>query len=517
MPAVDVDRFAHLIGPPPADVPAVDWGDVEARLGTPVPADFRAFAAAYGPIELDEYLAIWSPAGDEVPYHIRNVAWMRASRDGNPASAPYRFWPEPQGLLWWAMSRAGDHFFWDPAGSDDPDTWPVIARFGYHRWHRFDLTATDLLWAMITDGIDWSPGYRGTDALAPLYRPDLGRESPRPTPVAPLNASPIGLNRLRTALSVTTAPRDHTAAPWPEAPADYRDLLDTIGPGTLGGVLRLLAPGGPDGFDLAAEHAAAAAALTDPPAGLHPDPPGMRLWGRMATGETLWWLPAWHTADHWPVVVIGNGWQRIDQPTTTFLAEWLDGRMDLPVLDPAARPEKPTARPEKAEKASWTPAADGVPPAAPPSARRRDPMALLATVLGPPDRGRKIDRRGWERKLGRRLPTDFIRLVAGYGEMVLDGLSFGDPARHTGWYADLCDDEPPFPVVMCGGTEGRDLVGWNATDPDPESWTVVVDRAGNLEAFDGTIVEFVIAVATVRLDLLYLTPSAPRLRPGKDS
>jgi hypothetical protein len=35
-------------------------------------------------------------------------------------------------------------------------------------------------------------------------------------------------------------------------PDDYRDLLAVHGPGTLGGVLRLLAPGGPDGFNLEA-------------------------------------------------------------------------------------------------------------------------------------------------------------------------------------------------------------------------------------------------------------------------
>ena len=482
-----------------------------------LPADFRAFAAAYGPIDLGEYLWIWSPAGSEVPYHIRNVGWLRANRDADPGSAPYRFWPEPRGLLWWAMSRAGDHFFWDPSGSDDPDTWPVLARFGYRRWHRFDLTMTDLVAAIVTDGIDWSPGHR-TGPLPARYGPDRSLDRSHPTPVAPFTPSRVGLDRLRAALPAETALPAVTATRgragiWAdvEAPADYRELLDATGPGTLGGVLRLLAPGGPDGFDLAAEHATVAATLTDPPAGLHPDPPGMRLWGRMATGETLWWLPAWHTSDHWPVVVIGNGWQRIDLPTTSFLAEWLDGRMDLPVLDPAA---SPGAAPGTAPPvALWMPAADGVPSAPLPSNRRRDPLALLTTLLGPPDPG-EIDWTDAERGLGRRLPTDFKRLVAGYGETVLDGLSLGDPGEHTQWFTELLDDDerPPYPVVMCGSTEGRDLIGWNATNPDPDAWTVVVERVGELEPFDGTLTEFIIAVATGRFDLLGIRPSEPRLR-----
>jgi hypothetical protein len=36
-------------------------------------------------------------------------------------------------------------------------------------------------------------------------------------------------------------------------PEDYRSLLAESGPGTLDGVLRLLAPGGPEGFNMAAE------------------------------------------------------------------------------------------------------------------------------------------------------------------------------------------------------------------------------------------------------------------------
>lgn len=36
-------------------------------------------------------------------------------------------------------------------------------------------------------------------------------------------------------------------------PDDYRSLLAESGPGTLAGVLRLLAPGGQEGFNMEAE------------------------------------------------------------------------------------------------------------------------------------------------------------------------------------------------------------------------------------------------------------------------
>jgi hypothetical protein len=89
----------------------------------------------------------------------------------------------------------------------------------------------------------------------------------------------------------------------------------------------------------------------------------------------------------------------------------------------------------------WTPAVAGVPSAPPPSTRRRDPFGLLATLLGPPGND-EIDWTGTERELGRKLPADFKRLVAGYGEAVLDGLSLGDPAEHTQWFTDLLGTTP---------------------------------------------------------------------------
>jgi hypothetical protein len=71
--------------------------------------------------------------------------------------------------------------------------------------------------------------------------------------------------------------------PFPE---DYVALVSRTGPGTLAGVLRLLAPGCDDGsgrfdgFDIEAERRKHA-----PP---HPE---ALLWGVCTSGETCWWLP----------------------------------------------------------------------------------------------------------------------------------------------------------------------------------------------------------------------------------
>jgi len=124
-----------------------------------------------------------------------------------------------------------------------------------------------------------------------------------------------------------------------QLPSDYQALIDRNGAGTLGSRLILHAPGGPQGYDLAAEHTRIAPTVRIPAAG--PQPGGLRLWGRFTTGETCWWLPAWYDCDGWPVVICaadGVGWQRLDLTATRFIDEWLAGRMDLPVLAPEALP-----------------------------------------------------------------------------------------------------------------------------------------------------------------------------------
>jgi hypothetical protein len=53
---MDLDALARLIGSPPRRTAQADWTAVQRTLGLRLPADFVAFADAYGPIDLGEFV-----------------------------------------------------------------------------------------------------------------------------------------------------------------------------------------------------------------------------------------------------------------------------------------------------------------------------------------------------------------------------------------------------------------------------------------------------------------------------
>ncbi|HZM74746.1 MAG TPA: SMI1/KNR4 family protein [Candidatus Limnocylindrales bacterium] len=526
---MDLDVLARLIGPPPRDTPPVDWTALQETLGLQLPDDFKSFAGAYGPIDLGEFLWVWSPAGAQARFDYGTHRWLRALRDADPASYPYTFWPEPGGLLMWGQSRLSHHFFWDTSASTDPRHWPTMLYsylspapgmpgagvYSGPSWRRIERSMTDIVAALVGGdsgselGLDFTPlpARYGQDQRADGTQGRLGASGPPATP------APDAVERIAAALGVAGPARPPE---WSgeQVPDDYRALIDRIGPGTLGGRLLLHAPGAPGGFEMATEHARAAATV-GAPAAVHPEPGGLRLWGRFTTGETCWWVPAWYDADGWPVVICaadGMGWQRIDLTATGFIAEWLAGRMDLPVLALQALPANPSHRP----------ATEQPPAPPPPSTRQRDPLAELATLLGPPDSDTIADWSTDERSLGTRLPADLKRLHAAYPELFFASISLLEPGQLVRYHDAISefalDDRPAYPspggLLYCGGTENRDSLWWDTTDPDPDAWPVVVEIAGEFSPFPGNLTQLLVHTLTGRPPRLATgTVSAPPRRP----
>lgn len=298
-------------------------------------------------------------------------------------------------------------------------------------------------------------------------------------------------------------------------PSDYRDLLAEHGAGTLCGVLRLLAPDGPDGFRLEAGQWS----LLDlgmerdywpASAGLDEDGEALMdacLWGVFTTGETCWWLPITDDPAGWLVLIAGHGWQQLNISTTDFLHRWTEGRLDLPVL------------PHGAVQRDWhiTPAGQPATAAEVPEADR-DPLAQLATIVGP---GRtspiSYDWAAIEAEVGHPLPPDYKRLHETYGTadpradfLVWNGIFTSSPPRlkdiHDSYELSPREEQrhrgqhPWFPspdnLLFCGSTEGRDLLAWDTRDPDPDRWPVLVITIAGAETFPGTLTELYIAELT---------------------
>ena len=327
-------------------------------------------------------------------------------------------------------------------------------------------------------------------------------------------------------------------------PDDYQSLLAESGPGTLAGALRLLAPGGPEGFSMQAGQESVldghSSLLTlgmdrglwgqvgDPDEDEDDDDARAlgeaRLWGIFGTGETCWWLPIRDDPAKWLVVIVGNGYQQLNISTTDFLRRWVGGRLDLPVLGQGAVPREwritPAGRPVTVPD---------VPDVA------RDPLAQWKTIVGPGHATPvSFDWAAIEADLGRPLPPDCKLLHETYGSLTRgvtdnckalcwNGITIHSPLRlreaHE-WYAEngvlartFWEPPPPdFPaaedLLLCCMTESRELLAWDTRNPDPARWPVISLDYRGPRIFPGTLTELLIADLTGG-DGLCLTDSSP--------
>lgn len=528
---VSLEELSAAIGPPRTTPFPVDWAGVEARLGLRLPADYRAFAEAYGPALVGDWLWVLVPHDSDRGGYFHELAqWQglhRTLRDQAAQAHPYAFHPEPGGLLLWGTTRGTDNLFWDTGAAADPDDWPTRA-YGKadghpETWRSMPMPATSVIAGLI----------RGELALHPEASPARWSASWQPLAwsFSPLRldggfpeqpaADPLPAAGRAFAATLHAAPVAEQA-PAGSMPGDYAALIGQVGPGLLGGGLRLLTPGP----DMDAEHARhadrlrtrRAAGLPVVPAPLAPEPAGLRLWGVFGTGETCWWQPATADASGWPLILLdaeGVGWQRLDVPTTQFLGDWLDGRLDLPVLSqPPARRDRTLTRAD-------------APVTAPPTTAERDPLAQLETIIGPAPAGHGYDWAAVEADLPvTGVPTDYRRLMSVHGALTINGIRLIGPdelveeqAEHAELLADSWGDDPdeallfypePGGLLVCATTESRQILFWDTTDPDPDRWTIVWDVDIFRETFAGTLTELLLADLTGRLEprLSSRTPSS---------
>ncbi|WP_055588041.1 SMI1/KNR4 family protein [Peterkaempfera griseoplana] len=143
-----VDKLVLLTGWDPDRRSQADWAAAEARLGTALPSDYKELIERFGDGTFDGYLDIHLP--DRIRRHAEDLAGF-AEGHGSSQWEPYRPFPAPGGLLWWASSEHEQDFCWlteDP----DPDRWPVLHRdVGPVPWERYHGTTAEFVFRMLTD------------------------------------------------------------------------------------------------------------------------------------------------------------------------------------------------------------------------------------------------------------------------------------------------------------------------------------------------------------------------------
>jgi hypothetical protein len=154
-----VDELLRIVAPP--QDPDGTGGrnpmqQVIQRYGMALPADYVELANTYGMGHFEDngrtHIRVFNPFSDIDWTHILNLcAVERRGRETNPGSIPHPIYPEPGGLLPWAIEADGGLFYW--LTEDSPDHWPIL--IGYEDYYeRFDVSITTFLACIFTRKIE---------------------------------------------------------------------------------------------------------------------------------------------------------------------------------------------------------------------------------------------------------------------------------------------------------------------------------------------------------------------------
>lgn len=107
----------------PAQRPDVDWAEVESRLGTPLPSDYRRMVETFGEGAFDGFLT------------LNQEPWTSHRQDG---------------VLIWAGTEHENLYCWRTEG-DDPDRWPVVIQSFDGEDIPFDCQTAEFVCRVLTE------------------------------------------------------------------------------------------------------------------------------------------------------------------------------------------------------------------------------------------------------------------------------------------------------------------------------------------------------------------------------
>lgn len=147
-----VMRIAEAVGWHPLELD-VSWSELEERLGSPLPADFKQFCEAFGRGGFCDELFVHSTDGGASLEVLDELAQLRHLVESVPFVNfdPYELYgARESGVIPWGRVTAGHSFYW-LAGPGDPDEWPIMLNAETGEWERFDLSMSEFVFRMLTE------------------------------------------------------------------------------------------------------------------------------------------------------------------------------------------------------------------------------------------------------------------------------------------------------------------------------------------------------------------------------
>jgi hypothetical protein len=143
-----IGQLRAVIPPPDAISPGrvTPWSELEIALGTALPPDYQQLVDIYGVGCFGDFLWVFVPqCGNphlELAEQIRRTIWAQDYLRRNSTEViPYPIFPEPEGLLPFAVTDNGDELYWVTEGA--PAEWWVVANESRSpEWYEFrgDMT-----------------------------------------------------------------------------------------------------------------------------------------------------------------------------------------------------------------------------------------------------------------------------------------------------------------------------------------------------------------------------------------
>lgn len=145
--------LVELLPPPsrPVELPpgAGAWDEVETRLGTRLPCDYKAFIELFGSVYIGRFLGIRNPFSRSFGYNLEGKLEMLRGYavDGVGSRALF---PDEGGLLPFGGTDNGNTLFWETTG--EPDAWCVVVDDGGRAEYEVfqGQTMIDFLWRLLS-------------------------------------------------------------------------------------------------------------------------------------------------------------------------------------------------------------------------------------------------------------------------------------------------------------------------------------------------------------------------------
>src|SRR5689334_20437660 len=113
------DRLLALLQPlaePQGRCDSSEWENIEARIGTILPTDFKQFMERFGGCSLWDYMQILTPKGNPSPLEKQHSL---VSKFLPRVQSKFAALPSPGGLLLFASDGNANHYFWKTGDSLD--------------------------------------------------------------------------------------------------------------------------------------------------------------------------------------------------------------------------------------------------------------------------------------------------------------------------------------------------------------------------------------------------------------